>query len=70
MKLIVVWISYVCLCIEEALAHSFFDAGCKLILVSRRREDLERVKNDLIRKKAVCDVIQYELLFHSISHTS
>jgi len=32
----------------EALAHTFYRWGCRLILVSRRKEELERVKNDLM----------------------
>ncbi|XP_033321754.2 dehydrogenase/reductase SDR family protein 7-like [Megalopta genalis] len=32
----------------EALAHTFYNCGCKVILVSRRKEELERVKNSLI----------------------
>lgn len=32
----------------EALAHIFYDCGCKLILISRRKEELQRVKNDLM----------------------
>lgn len=32
----------------EALAHVFYNVGCRIILVSRRREELERVKNVLI----------------------
>lgn len=31
----------------EALAHVFYKCGCKLILVSRRKEELTRVRNDL-----------------------
>ena len=32
----------------EALAHTFYRCGCRIILVARREEELERVKNDLI----------------------
>lgn len=32
----------------EALAHVFYSCGCKLILISRRKEELERVKNALL----------------------
>ncbi|XP_011159318.1 dehydrogenase/reductase SDR family protein 7-like [Solenopsis invicta] len=32
----------------EALAHTFYSFGCRIILVSRRKEELERVKNDLM----------------------
>ncbi|XP_058066468.1 dehydrogenase/reductase SDR family protein 7-like [Anopheles bellator] len=32
----------------EALAHSFFLAGCKVVLAARRKEELERVRKDLL----------------------
>ncbi|XP_012534978.1 dehydrogenase/reductase SDR family protein 7-like [Monomorium pharaonis] len=32
----------------EALAHTFYSFGCKIILVARRKEELERVKSDLM----------------------
>ncbi|XP_039292780.1 dehydrogenase/reductase SDR family protein 7-like [Nilaparvata lugens] len=32
----------------EALAHSFYKAGCKVILTARREKELARVKNDLL----------------------
>ncbi|XP_012225368.1 dehydrogenase/reductase SDR family protein 7-like isoform X1 [Linepithema humile] len=32
----------------EALAHIFYSCGCRIILVARRKEELERVKNDLM----------------------
>lgn len=32
----------------EKLAHRFYDAGCKVILTARRREDLERVKRNIL----------------------
>ncbi|KAL0120226.1 hypothetical protein PUN28_008111 [Cardiocondyla obscurior] len=32
----------------EALAHTFYSVGCRIILVSRRKKELERVKNDLM----------------------
>lgn len=32
----------------EALAHVFYVAGCKLVLAARRKEELERVKKDLL----------------------
>lgn len=37
----------------EALAHTFYRYGCRIILVSRRKEELERVKNDLINTHQV-----------------
>ena len=33
----------------EALAHVFYTSGAKLILASRRTEELERVKRDLLQ---------------------
>jgi len=35
--------------IGESLARLFYEAGCKLILVSRRKHELERVKTNLVR---------------------
>uniref|UniRef100_A0A182NM29 Dehydrogenase/reductase SDR family protein 7-like n=1 Tax=Anopheles dirus TaxID=7168 RepID=A0A182NM29_9DIPT len=32
----------------EALAHSFFLAGCKVVLAARRKDELERVRKDLL----------------------
>ncbi|ETN66284.1 short-chain dehydrogenase [Anopheles darlingi] len=32
----------------EALAHSFYLAGCKVVLAARRKEELERVRKDLL----------------------
>lgn len=32
----------------EALAHVFYACGCKIILISRRKEELDRVKNILM----------------------
>lgn len=37
----------------EALAHSFYTAGCKVVLAARRREELERVRNDLLESYSV-----------------
>ncbi|XP_029174397.1 dehydrogenase/reductase SDR family protein 7-like [Nylanderia fulva] len=33
----------------EALAHAFYRCGCRVILVARRKCELERVKNDLMK---------------------
>lgn len=41
----------------EALAHTFYSTGCRIILVSRRKEELERVKNDLMNTHQVCNII-------------
>uniref|UniRef100_A0A182QAV2 Dehydrogenase/reductase SDR family protein 7-like n=1 Tax=Anopheles farauti TaxID=69004 RepID=A0A182QAV2_9DIPT len=32
----------------EALAHSFFLSGCKVVLAARRKDELERVRKDLL----------------------
>jgi short-subunit dehydrogenase len=32
----------------EALAHVFYSCGCKLILISRRNQELQRVKDALL----------------------
>ena len=42
-----VWITGASSGIGEAFAKAFFNEGAKLILSSRRREELERVKNEL-----------------------
>ncbi|XP_070505810.1 dehydrogenase/reductase SDR family protein 7-like [Chironomus tepperi] len=34
--------------IGEALAHTFYVAGCRLILTARRKDELERVRKDLL----------------------
>ncbi|XP_020711313.1 dehydrogenase/reductase SDR family protein 7-like [Athalia rosae] len=34
----------------EAMAHIFYSSGCRLILASRRKEELERVKSVLMNK--------------------
>lgn len=41
----------------EALAHVFYSCGCRIILVARRKEELERVKNDLTSTHQVCYTI-------------
>lgn len=41
----------------EALAHTFYNSGCRIILVSRRKEELERVKNDLMKTHQVRSTI-------------
>ncbi|CRL00369.1 CLUMA_CG013637, isoform A [Clunio marinus] len=33
----------------EALAHTFYVAGCKVVLAARRQEELERVRKDLLQ---------------------
>lgn len=40
----------------EALAHNFYVAGCKVVLAARRREELERVRTDLLEIHSVSDV--------------
>lgn len=37
--------------IGEALAHVFYEYGCKVVLAARRKSELERVKEDLLSKK-------------------
>lgn len=32
----------------EALAHEFYKEGCQVVLCARRRQELERVRNDLL----------------------
>lgn len=37
----------------EALAHAFYSAGCRVILAARRKNELERVKKDLLESHQV-----------------
>lgn len=37
----------------EALAHTFYRAGCKVVLAARRQDELERVRKDLMNVKCV-----------------
>ncbi|KOB75606.1 Dehydrogenase/reductase SDR family protein 7-like protein [Operophtera brumata] len=37
--------------IGEALAHAFYEQGCKVVLAARRKLELERVKQDLMSMK-------------------
>uniref|UniRef100_A0A8D8K1Y3 Dehydrogenase/reductase SDR family protein 7-like n=1 Tax=Culex pipiens TaxID=7175 RepID=A0A8D8K1Y3_CULPI len=37
----------------EALAHTFFLAGCKVVLAARRKDELERVRKDLLELHTV-----------------
>lgn len=37
----------------EALAHAFYSCGCRVILVARRKEELERVQKSLIHSHNV-----------------
>lgn len=39
--------------IGEALAHAFYELGCKVVLAARRKSELERVKQELISKQLV-----------------
>lgn len=42
----------------EALAHSFYTSGCKVVLAARRKDELERVRNDLLETHSVCHTEQ------------
>ncbi|CAF4772258.1 unnamed protein product [Pieris macdunnoughi] len=44
--------------IGEALAHAFYGYGCNVILASRRKSELERVKQDLLSKKVENAVVE------------
>lgn len=37
----------------EALAHTFYMAGCKVVLAARRQAELDRVKTDLLEMHSV-----------------
>lgn len=43
----------------EALAHAFYEQGCRVILAARRKEELERVKQELMKSHAVSIKIIY-----------
>lgn len=45
----------------EALAHTFYVAGCKVVLCARRQEELERVRKDLLHLHSVSNYIKSEL---------
>lgn len=45
----------------EALAHSFYRAGCKVVLAARREEELERVRTDLLETHSV-NIIKYNVM--------
>ncbi|KAK4880359.1 hypothetical protein RN001_008505 [Aquatica leii] len=42
--------------IGESLAHTFYRLGCKVILCARRRQELERVQNDLLQMHSTVPV--------------
>lgn len=61
----------------EALAHIFYSCGCKVILVARRKNELERVKNDLMKYKVSSTIfiligkyIYHCLIFSDSSNSS
>lgn len=37
----------------EALAHTFYMSGCKVVLAARRKEELDRVRTDLLEMHSV-----------------
>jgi dehydrogenase/reductase SDR family member 7B len=39
--------------IGEALAHTFYIAGCKVVLAARRQDELERVRKELLQQHSV-----------------
>src|SRR5258708_22279835 len=49
----VIWITGASSGIGEALAYSFSAEGAKLLLSSRRKEELERVKKNCVHPEAV-----------------
>lgn len=47
----------------EALCHTFYTAGCKVVLAARRKEELNRVRNDLMELHPVsfiCSQIKFK----------
>lgn len=43
----------------ESLAHVFYLAGCKVVLAARRRDELERVRRDLMETHSVGNLPLY-----------
>lgn len=57
----IVWITGASSGIGEAFAKKFYDEGAKLILSSRRKEELERVKEGLGADESNCFVLPLDL---------
>lgn len=59
----------------EALAHTFYMAGCKIVLAARRKEELDRVRTDLLEMHSVrlctqpSNKLNFFLLIFSSSHS-
>jgi NADP-dependent 3-hydroxy acid dehydrogenase YdfG len=45
------------------MAHTFYVAGCKVVLASRRKEELERVRKDLMELHSVSLLFDFVLKF-------
>jgi dehydrogenase/reductase SDR family protein 7B len=43
----------------ECLAHSFYKCGCRVILAARRKNELERVRRDLLAMHVVRVIILF-----------
>lgn len=41
----------------EALAHSFYKIGCQVVLAARRKDELERVKSELMQSYSVSIIV-------------
>ncbi|KAL1140234.1 hypothetical protein AAG570_000166, partial [Ranatra chinensis] len=54
----------------EAIAHAFYRAGCRVILASRRIDQLERVKTDLLATKCTVQTFTPEVLQLDLSDLS
>lgn len=46
----------------EALAHTFYMSGCRVVLAARRKEELERVRTDLLEMHSVICENKYNFL--------
>jgi dehydrogenase/reductase SDR family member 7B len=44
----------------EALAHTFYIAGCKVVLCARQQNELERVRKDLLQQHSVSFIAKDE----------
>lgn len=47
----------------ESLAHKFYLAGCKVVLAARRKDELERVRCDLMETHSVSAVTSFTFNF-------
>ena len=54
----------------EAMAYVFYNCGCRLILVARRKQELQRVKDSLLNLKVVSIFIRSLILYEKSTNLS